>query len=495
MKTIIINTIVVLVLCAGFCFAEGVFEDYDYDDDYYEPVNYDRVINRENYDESFLQYRDAIINTRDMTFDQHAQTLVMNKGLNLLNITWEDTGRYLDSCVGPNISDMTIQVGLEDPVDGFFELFLMPIIRYPNYTDLTTDLDPQDFTLLVGNEKGESLKRISLYQFLEDPCSYLTDPGSWPGDGHKSLLAERDVKVLVSAQACFLPVPKQGKAVFNPVLFNYQSYAGDPAVLTILATREGTSVTIIDNVRDAFSSGALWGQRLFFNRAGERASLTGERMSDFLADPENSQKTGEDKGPSVSPQDQENNLNMVLLIQVPLKQKYSMRAAVAEESMDDFPSAAGGAECKSRDIEKAVIGSGKAEGPFTEIDHIAIERDPNFPVRVTVQFYLATATGQITEDDMDSIFTQIDKVYKQGDYISSLVTGGGKTGRITEYAGTKVQPPDWWDRFWDRYEKNTGIKREEARKQLIRLLGTGYREQEVSDLYLRDVLKSGSESS
>ena len=68
------------------------------------------------------------------------------------------------------------------------------------------------------------------------------------------------------------------------MLFNYQSYAGDPAVLTILATREGTSVTIIDNKRDGFEAGRTWGQRLFFNKNGERASLTGQRLSDFQVD-------------------------------------------------------------------------------------------------------------------------------------------------------------------------------------------------------------------
>lgn len=34
------------------------------------------------------------------------------------------------------------------------------------------------------------------------------------------------------------------------MLFNYQSYEGDPAVLAIVATREGTSATITDNKRD-----------------------------------------------------------------------------------------------------------------------------------------------------------------------------------------------------------------------------------------------------
>ncbi len=36
-------------------------------------------------------------------------------------------------------------------------------------------------------------------------------------------------------------------------------------------------MTVIDNQRDAFGAGATWGQRLFFNQAGERASLTGNR--------------------------------------------------------------------------------------------------------------------------------------------------------------------------------------------------------------------------
>lgn len=65
-----------------------------------------------------------------------------------------------------------------------------------------------------------------------------------------NLLAERDTHVLVSAQAAFLPVPQQGIAEFNPVIFNYQSYAANPAVLAIVVTAEGTSATIIDNERD-----------------------------------------------------------------------------------------------------------------------------------------------------------------------------------------------------------------------------------------------------
>ena len=137
---------------------------------------------------------------------------------------------------------------------------------------------------MVGNEKGQPLEKTTLRALIDDLRSYLHAPESWKGTGRSLLAPARDTHVLVSAQACFLPIPKEGIAEFNPVLFNYQSRAGDPAVLAILATREGTSVTVIDNQRDAFEAGGTWGQRLFFNQNGERASLTGKRKSDFLAE-------------------------------------------------------------------------------------------------------------------------------------------------------------------------------------------------------------------
>jgi hypothetical protein len=47
------------------------------------------------------------------------------------------------------------------------------------------------------------------------------------------------------------------------------------------------------------------------------------------------------------------------------------------------------------DVEEAVIGHGKVEGPFTEIDGLEIERDERYPIRVTVQFYKATSNGAV----------------------------------------------------------------------------------------------------
>lgn len=434
-------------------------------------------------------YSEAIRLTGEMARNQKAQELAREFGLQILDLTWEDTGRYKNSAVGPNISDMTIQVGQELP-GGEFKTTCMPVIRFPNFSDQSCDLDPGDFTLLVGNQKGGGLKRISLREFLSDPTPFLSNPDSWKTKQGKpqTLLAERDSKVLVSAQACFLPIPKEGKATFNPVLFNYQSIEGDPAVLTLLATREGTSVTVIDNKRDAFRTGAVWGQRLFFNNDGQRASLTGQRESDFT-----SQQPASASPPATPTVTEQAALNMVLLIQVPLKQKNPPRPSALGWGglMDDAKSLVPATMPREEgisDVENAVIGHGALEGPFTEMADLDIERDPKFPVRVTVQFYKGTSNGVVSREDLKAIKHQIDQVYAKSDYVGSLVTGGD-TGRVTEYEGVKVQPEGWWEEFWARHEKNTGDDRKTAIKKLRKLLGRDYMEQPVSDLYVRNLLK------
>lgn len=398
---------------------------------------------RDGDDPAFIQ---AIENTAAMVWDQSAQALAAIHDLHIVNVTWEDTGRYYNSSVGPNISDVTIQVQHRDPATGEYTLTLMPVIRYPNFSDLTADISPDDFYLLVGNEDGDDLHRVSLHEYLADIRRYLHDPGSWAGR-RTSLLAERDTHVLVSAQAAFLPIPSQGQAEFNPVIFNYQSYQGDPAVLTIVATREGTSATIIDNVRDAFPAGFSWGQRLFFNQDGERASFTGQRLSDFM----DGSRPGTSAGPQAAGA---SGLNMVLLVQVPLKQKNPMQFGLEDAVMQE--SAAAPMAAAKSDVEAAVIGHGEVEGPFTEIDGLAIERDERFPIRVTVQFYKATSNGVVSKADMAEIAAQIQQVYADADYVGSLVVGG-PSGRPTEYDGPKDEPPGWWQAFWHRFQDNTGL--------------------------------------
>jgi hypothetical protein len=422
-------------------------------------------------------YLDVIRRVANMAQDNQIAQMVQRHGLNMVNLTWEDTGRYKGSSVGPNISDMTIQVGANN-ARGQFEVSAMPVIRFPNFSDITGDIAPEDFTLMVGNQgRSRGLQRVSLRDVLEDPTAFMSRPDSWRGR-EKTLLAPRDSKVLVSAQACFLPIPQQGIASFNPVLFNYQSVAGDPAVLTILATREGTSMTIIDNKRDAFASGAAWGQRLFHNNHGQRTSLTGQRITDFA------NSGGDVQGGGAG-------LNMVLLIQVPLKQRNAYREAggfggggapgAAYDSVKAYK--------RGSDVEAAVIGHGWNEGLFTEVDNLSIQRDGRFPVRVTVQFYKATATGQPSDSDIRTIKKEIDSVYKFADNVGSLVTDG-HTGRPTGYWGMKVQPHHWWQQFWRRHQQNTGDSPQESMRKLARLLGPKYEEMPVCELYVRDVLRN-----
>lgn len=401
-------------------------------------------------------YAEVIDKVAAMVRDRNAQALAWERGLHILDVTWEDTGRYKGSAVGPNISDMTIQVQDQNPLTEAYRLTCMPVIRAPNFSDLSADVPMDSFYLLVGNETGRPLYKVSLREYLGNLRAYLTDPRSWAGEA-TSLLADRDNYVLASTQACFLPIPQQGKAQFNPVLFNYQSHKSNPAVLAILATREGTSATVIDNQRDAFQAGRTWGQRLFFNQAGERASLTGERASDFVAGVEV-------EGGNVTAAERAG-LNMVLLIQVPLKQKVEERPW---SGMFFF-----GAEEATRglydsDVEEAAIGHGEVEGPFTEIDGLAIERDPRFPIRVTVQFYKATSNGVVSVADMDAIAEQISRVYREGRYVGSLVVSGD-TGRPTEYDGPKNQASGWWDDFWCNYQQETGQSPAEAMAMLRRI--------------------------
>lgn len=407
-------------------------------------------------------YWEAIQRTAGMVWDDNVIRLAARHDLDVLNVTWEDTGRYYDSAVGPNISDVTIQVQYKNPQTGLYDLTLMPVIRFPNFTDLTSDIPLDEFYLLVGNEGGVGLERISLKNYLDNFRRFLSDPDSWAGS-ESSLLAPRDSHALVSAQAAFLPIPKEGKATFNPVIFNYQSYQGDPAVLTIVATREGTSATVIDNVRDAFPAGFSWGQRLFFNQNGERASFTGERLSDFV-DANRPTSVG---GPEAAG---ESGLNMVLLIQVPLNQKHPLMNSIQE--YEAAPTAA--MELAAADVEAAVVGHGPVEGPFTEIDGLKIERDERFPIRVTVQFYKATSNGVVTAADMADIASQIERVYEDGDYVGSLVVDG-PSDRPTEYDGSKVEPEGWWEAFWNRFEDNIGASRESARELLNELKMVAWR--------------------
>jgi hypothetical protein len=390
--------------------------------------------------------RQVVHDVASMVSDPNAQQLAQKHGLQILNVLWEDTGRFEGSSVGPNISDVTLEVtaGEKGPKS------LMPVLRFPNFSDKTADVRLDRFYVKVGNEKeGRPEEVISLKELLANPGRYL----SAPEKGRilsGSLLAPRDTHALVSAQAAFLPVPQGGKATFYPVIFNYQSTARNPAVLTILVTRQGTSMTIVDNARDTVSGGASWGQRLFFNKGGQRAPLTAERISDVL-----------DKGVTSNGESAASlggDANLLMLVQVPLKYRAPARAAagamgslgMAAPSMPMAQAEKKSARALSDDVEVAVLGHGALEGPYTELDGLTIERDPRFPVRVTVQFYQATSSAQITSSSVERLAQQISRVYEKGDYVGSLVVPAPEDRRRpTNWDGVSQAPApmSWQERF------------------------------------------------
>ena len=384
----------------------------------------------------------TIARVEQMVWDTTVTATAARYGLDVVNVTWEDTGRSKGSAYGPNISDMTIGVR-----DGNGQLHPMPVLRFDNFTDVTADLDSDDFWLRVGNERGRPLTTVSLAELLQDTRSYLSNPWSWAGR-NRALWAPRDEEVLVSAQACFLPVPQNGAATFTPVIYNYQSYADNPAVLTMVATREGTSIQVVEN------EGGYLSEVLTFNQDGERAPFTATRLSDFRA------KGGDGTYGSVSAGG-EDGLNMVLVIQVPLKQKAPpmppMYDAYGTAETEAAPMASSKSSARS-DVESAVIGHGPTEGPFNEIGGLAIERDTRFPVRVTVQFYKATSNGVVTDADIRDIRRQIDRVYDDARYVGSLVADG-YTGRATEWVRPQPSRPasenaTWADSFWSWHKSN-----------------------------------------
>lgn len=390
-------------------------------------------------------YARVVSKVAEMVNDRSVSNGASRRGLSVVNVMWEDTGRAEGSALGPNISDLTLQVRYREQNSGF-QTALMPVIRFPNFTDRTGDIPADRFLVRVGNERpgGGGLRSVPLTEVLKDIRAFATVPDSIKGTGN--LLAPRDTHFLVSAQAVFLPIPKAGKAEFNPVIFNYQSAPGSPAVMTILITREGTSVSVIENRGDDMTADGV-GQQIYFNNKGQRAAFTAERKSDVEAriTAQGGPKTEEEKSALAKGAD------VLFLVQVPLvhAQRGRLGGAVPPPSPSKAakpaaaapPSAGAAPADEASDVEQAVLGHGPNLGPYNEGRGLRLVRDPKFPVRVTVQFYKATSNGVVNEADLDAIAKSIGSVYEHADFVGSLVVPEGDPRRPT--AWQKI-PSEWF---------------------------------------------------
>jgi hypothetical protein len=396
--------------------------------------------------ETAAEYRGVVEKVANMVTNPDVQERVERRGLHAVNVTWEDTGRAQGSSLGPNISDLTLQVRYTD--ESGSHAALMPVIRFPNFSDRTGDVPADKFFVRVGNERGsESLRSVPLGDVLRNLKAFASVPDSIEGSG--DLLDARDTHFLVSAQAVMLPIPRRGEAQFNPVLFNYQSAPGSPAVLSVLITRQGTSVSVIENRPEEASSSVGSGQELYFNHGGQRAAFTAERKSDVKAriEAQGGPKSEDDRSALAKGAD------VLFLVQVPLVHENrgylgggmpstaSMDGdAVAAAPMADPPPESS-SEGESSDVEQAVLGHGPNLGPYREGRGQRLVRDPKFPIRITVQFYKATSNGVVSETDLDGIARSIGSVYEHADFVGSLVMPEGDPRRPTSWQ--KV-PGEWF---------------------------------------------------
>ena len=93
-----------------------------------------------------------------------------------MNVLWEDTGRWEGSSVGPNISDVTIEVEMKDAAASR-RTALMPVMRHANFTDKTGDVEHRPDLVPVGNQaQGGRSRHVSLREFLAEPTRYMTLP-------------------------------------------------------------------------------------------------------------------------------------------------------------------------------------------------------------------------------------------------------------------------------------------------------------------------------
>merc|ERR1719242_2310873 len=189
-------------------------------------------------------------------------------------VSWEDCARNKGSSWGPCISDMTLRVNQS----------CMPVIRQPNFSDKTWDVKMKDIPIVLGFKK----KGINLLSSKEN------------GDSH----------VIMSSQACFLPILKGEETKFNVALYNYQSQPKNPAVLVIVSTSKGSSAQIIEGRT----------QHLLFNHNGKKADFVGERVSDVR------QKKGQENIYDKVLSKQEKQDNVIVVVQVPLKKRVIPRA-------------------------------------------------------------------------------------------------------------------------------------------------------------------------
>jgi hypothetical protein len=388
-----------------------------------------------------LTLRQLCNKVQNLPNDQFAQKLAKQYGFNICRVAWEDTARTKGSCLGENITDMTLNV---DNVN-------MPLIRVPNFADCSWDVPMNKIQCVVGNHSSQQqLRSCSLDKVLKQIWEITDLPF-----GTNLYCPERDSHVLVQAQACFLPISPGGDAKFNVAVRNYQSSDDNSACLILTVTSKGTSAILT-------KSGVT---KLYFNDHEEKRSFLGQRLKD------DRKERGVALEGKMTQQEKQN--NVIVVIQIPLKQKidslfnpplsdlyssdlysfgdysFEEKCCVAAPPSVAAPSVtnafAFGGQTKARkakcDVENVIVKLAKKEGVFESLSSQKLERDTRFPVRVTLQYYKATSNGTVNEEVLSEISEQIAQAQKNASCWGSLVVEN--SNRPTESLPQPTPVPSW----------------------------------------------------
>ena len=325
--------------------------------------------------------------------------LASSYGLAINAVSWEDTARFKGSCWGPNICDMTLTV----------EGTRMPMIRKPNFSDVTADIPLDTFSVTIGNEKENPsvLERVPFREYVKHTL------------GLENMILPRDDVILTSAQACVLPLGSKGTVDFCPELYSYQASEDNPAVLTIVACHQGTSAQTITGRT----------QKLMFNQGGKSALYQAKRLSQ-----DRKERNVETVGEMTN---DEMDRNILIVFQIPLKVRSSSNIFTGlivqgQEFINNSLTVTGTSTFRQCiGMEDAMLRiSDVGKGTFPTLQSQKLVRDERFPIRATFQMYKVTDDSNITEVDIKYIADKIADVYKSGNATGSLVHE--TTSRMTE---------------------------------------------------------------
>ncbi|CAK4072206.1 unnamed protein product [Aphanomyces euteiches] len=355
---------------------------------------------------------EGVESVANLSRNAQAKAWARERGLDIVNVSWEDCARNQGSCWGPCISDMTLVVNNR----------WMSVLRVPNFSDPIMSVPSSAIQVSVGNESPHEvpLTKISLEDYLKNISKYTE-----LNTNSTLFVPHKDDQVVVSTQSCFLPIPTAGEVDFHVGLFNYQSTPSAPAVLVLVSTDAGTSAQVVEGNRR--------GDILYFNDRGTKRTFKAERLSTDRA------KRGVETTGAMTQEEEAR--NYIMIVQIPLIKPapafgfgggggFGASTAMAFGAVQQCGPVMGGRVkstsysfgAPAANVEPAMVGLGSSHGPFPKLSkHADIKRDPSYPIRVTLQYYQATSNGVVTQSIIDNLARQMEEVKTKATWCGSLV--------------------------------------------------------------------------